>query len=229
MRQRLLIFDCDGVLVDSELIGNRMLADALRANGYDIEPAECRRRFLGMSLPQVFRDISAELGHDLPTDTENHILNRYADVFGRELQPIPGVHEMLDALDVPRAVASSGSMIKMEVTLPITGLWDRFAPHIYSARLVGRGKPAPDIFLHVAEQMAFDPADCVVIEDSVHGVAAAIAAGMGIIGFFGGSHCGPNHGAELLQAGAETVFDDMRRLPELLSGYSPTREKSRSG
>jgi HAD superfamily hydrolase (TIGR01509 family) len=229
MSQRLLIFDCDGVLVDSELIGNRMLADALCANGYNIKPAECRQRFLGMSLPQVFREVSAELGRDLPADTENHILDRYEDVFGRKLKPIPGVHEMLDALDGPRAVASSGSMTKMKVTLPVTRLWNRFAPHIYSARLVGRGKPAPDIFLHVAEKMAADPTDCIVIEDSVHGVAAAITAGMGIIGFTGGSHCGPGHGTELLQAGAGAVFNDMRLLPELLASYSPTREIPRSG
>ena len=229
MSQRLVIFDCDGVLVDSELLGNRMLADALCANGYDIEPAECRRRFLGMSLPQVFKAISEERGQPLPNDIENHILNRYEDVFGRELKAIPGVHEMLDVLDAPRAVASSGSMIKMKVTLRLTRLWERFDPHIYSARLVGRGKPAPDIFLHVAGKMAFDAAACVVVEDSVHGVEAAIAAGMGIIGFTGGSHCAPDHGASLLKAGAERVFSDMRELPDLLARYAPTREKSRSG
>lgn len=231
MSQPLLIFDCDGVLVDSELIGNRMLADALCDHGYDIEPAECRRRFLGMSLPQVFRAVSEEMGQALPDDIENHILNRYEDVFGRELKPIPGVHAMLDALDGPRAVASSGSMIKMKVTLRITGLWARFEPHIYSARLVGagRGKPAPDIFLHVAETMGTAPADCIVIEDSVHGVEAAIAAGMGIFGFTGGSHCGPEHGDNLRRAGAEKVFGDMAELPTLVGSYAPTRDRSRSG
>lgn len=216
MQHRLLMFDCDGVLVDSELLGNRALAAALAECGYAITPEECRRRFLGMALPSVFKTVGEEMGAALPDDIEARIRARDNETFGRELRAIDGIHQVLDSLDGPRCVASSGSMDKMRFTLRHTGLWGRFAPHIFSARMVGRGKPAPDLFLHAAKEMGAAPGDCVVVEDSISGVQAGMAAGMTVLGFTGGSHCGPEHGAGLTQAGARAVFADMRGLPDVL-------------
>jgi HAD superfamily hydrolase (TIGR01509 family) len=217
-KHRLLMFDCDGVLVDSELLGNRTLAGALAECGYPITPEECRRRFLGMALPSVFKAVGEERGFPLPDDIEARIRARDGETFGRELKAIDGIHHVLDILDGQRCVASSGSMDKMRFTLSLTGLWGRFAPHIFSARAVGRGTPAPDLFLYAARQMGFAPADCVVVEDSVNGVLAGQAAGMVVLGFTGGGHCGPEHEANLTRAGARAVFADMRRLPDVLAG-----------
>ena len=216
MQRRLLMFDCDGVLVDSELLGNRTLATTLAESGYPITPEECRRRFLGMALPSVFKTVGEEMGAALPEDIEARIRARDSETFGRELQAIAGIHQALDRLDGPRCVASSGSMDKMRFTLGHTGLWGRFAPHIFSSRLVGRGKPAPDLFLHVAQAMGFAPEDCVVVEDSVNGVLAGRAAGMTVLGFTGGSHCGAGHGENLTRAGARVVFAEMGGLPDVL-------------
>jgi HAD superfamily hydrolase (TIGR01509 family) len=211
------MFDCDGVLIDSELLGNRTLAQALADCGYVITPEECRRRFLGMALPSVFKMVGEERGFPLPDDIEARIRARDNETFGLELKAIDGIHHVLDVLDGPRCVASSGSMDKMRFTLPLTGLWGRFAPHIYSARMVGRGKPAPDLFLYAAKQMGFAPDRCVVVEDSFNGVLAGRAAGMTVLGFTGGGHCGPEHGDKLTEAGAHAVFADMSRLPEMLA------------
>lgn len=216
--RQLLMFDCDGVLVDSELLGNRTLAVALAECGYAITSEECRRRFLGMALPSVFKTVSEERGFPLPDDIEARIRARDNETFGRELKAIDGIHHTLDVLDGPRCVASSGSMDKMRFTLTLTGLWGRFAPHIFSSRMVGQGKPAPDLFLYAAKQMGFAPADCVVVEDSFNGVLAGRAAGMTVFGFIGGAHCGPEHGDKLTEAGVHAVFADMRRLPEMLTG-----------
>ena len=214
---RLLLFDCDGVLVDSELLGNRTLATALAESGYAITPEECRRRFLGMALPSVFKAVGDEMGTPLPADIEARIRARDDETFGRELKVIDGIHDVLDVLEGPRCVASSGSMDKMRFTLSHTGLWGRFAPHIFSARMVGRGKPAPDLFLYAARQMGVVPDRCLVVEDSINGVLAGRAAGMTVLGFTGGGHCGPDHGEHLSRAGAAAVFAEMRRLPHLLA------------
>ncbi len=216
--RHLLMFDCDGVLVDSELLGNRTLAAALAEHGYPITPEECRRRFLGMALPSVFKTVGEEMGRPLPSNIEARIRARDDETFGQELRAIAGIHQVLDILDGPRCVASSGSMDKMRFTLSHTGLWGRFAPHIFSSRMVGRGKPAPDLFLHAAREMGSAPADCVVVEDSVNGVLAGLAAGMTVLGFTGGDHCDPDHGANLSRAGAQMVFADMRALPDVLRG-----------
>jgi len=212
----LVIFDCDGVLVDSEVISCRAHAETLTRHGYPITADQVLKRFLGVSDREARLTIEAELGCSLPDDFEAQMkqaaLQRYAD----ELGVIPHVGEAIAAIDLPKCVASSGTPEKIRHGLTCAGLYDQLAPHIFSATQVKRGKPAPDLFLFAAEQMSIPPAQCLVIEDSVPGVTGALAAGMTVLGFHGGSHCGTGHAELLRAAGAAVTFDDMRQLPELI-------------
>ena len=137
-------------------------------------------------------------------------------VFTEKLQPIPGIEQTLARLRQKICVASSGTPERIRSSLTITGLIDRFAPHIFSASQVAHGKPAPDLFLFAAAQMGADPECCLVVEDSVPGVMGAVAAGMAVAGFCGGGHCGADHAAALRKAGALAVFHDMTQLPEII-------------
>ena len=212
----LVIFDCDGVLVDSEAISCRVHAETLTRHGYPITFEQVLQRFLGVSDHEAGLIIEAEMGRRLPDDFEAQrkqaVLQRYA----AELRAIPHIGEAIAAIDLPKCVASSGTPEKIRHGLGCAGLYDLLAPHIFSASQVQRGKPAPDLFLFAAGQMRATPARCVVIEDSLAGVAAAVAAGMPVLGFYGGSHCQPGHGDQLRAAGADAVFDDMRLLPGLI-------------
>jgi len=214
----LIVFDCDGVLVDSELLAAGVLARELSAIGFPMTAEGCIERFSGVAMPEVLRRIEDDRGRPLPTDFAETVRARDADAFRAELQPLPGARGMLAALTLPRCVASSGRLAKMRLTLAITGLLEFFEPHLFSAEMVARGKPAPDLFLHAAAEMHSPPADCLVIEDSLAGVRAGVAAGMRVFGFVGGSHCPPDHGRRLRDAGAERVFDRLAALPELLNG-----------
>jgi HAD superfamily hydrolase (TIGR01509 family) len=212
----LVIFDCDGVLVDSEVISSRAHAEALTDHGYPITSDQVLDRFLAISDREARLSIEAELGRKFPDDFEALMkqaeLKRYAD----ELRPISHVDSAIDAIGLPKCVASSGTPEKIRHGLTCTGLFDRLAPHIFSATQVARGKPAPDLFLFAAEQMRASPRRCIVIEDSLPGITGARAAGMTVLGFHGGSHCRPNHDGALRAAGAHGTFDDMRQLPVLL-------------
>ena len=213
----LVIFDCDGVLVDSEVISCRAHSEMLTRHGYPITPDQVLERFLGVSDREARQTIEAELGRRLPDDFEAQIkhaaLQRYAD----DLRSIPFVGEAIAAISPPKCVASSGTPEKIRHGLTCAGLYDLLSPNIYSATEVKRGKPAPDLFLFAAGQMQAAPARCVVIEDSLAGVTGAIAAGMTVLGFHGGSHCRPGHGDALRAAGAIAIFDDMRQLPDLIT------------
>jgi len=212
----LVIFDCDGVLVDSEVISCRAHAETLTDHGYPITPGEVLDRFLGMSDREARLSIEAELGRKLPDDFEDLLKRAALQRYAHELRPISHVDGAIDAIGLPKCVASSGTQEKIRHGLTCAGLFDRLAPHIFSATQVERGKPAPDLFLFAAEQMQASPGRCLVIEDSSHGIAGARAAGMTVLGFHGGSHCRPNHDGALRAAGAHGTFDDMRQLPGLL-------------
>ncbi|MDP3691735.1 HAD family hydrolase [Bradyrhizobium sp.] len=216
VRFDLVIFDCDGVLVDSEVISCAAHAEMLNRHGYTITPDQVLERFLGVSDREARQTIEAELGRALPDDFDSQMkqatLRRYAD----ELRAIPRIDEAIAAISLPKCVASSGTPEKIRHGLTCAGLHDRLAPHIFSASQVERGKPAPDLFLFAAGQMRAAPARCLVIEDSLPGIAAAVAAGMSVLGFHGGSHCRPGHGERLRAAGAAAIFDDMRQLPGLI-------------
>jgi HAD superfamily hydrolase (TIGR01509 family) len=212
----LIIFDCDGVLVDSEVIACRVDADTLTRHGYPITANQVFDRFLGRSMRQVNLEIEAELGRSLPDDFSTQRLEELYRSFAAELEAVPHIHATLDTIAQPVCVASSGTHERMRISLGRAGLYDRFAPHIFSATQVPNGKPAPDLFLFAAEQMAMSPKQCLVIEDSAPGIAAALAAGMTVLGFCGGSHCRPGYADTLRAAGAAATFDDMRELPGLI-------------
>ena len=212
----LVIFDCDGVLVDSEVISCRAHAETLTRHGYTITSDQVLQRFLGRSMRQATLEIEAELGRSLPEDFHTQVYAEIFRSFAKSLEATPHVNEVLAAITRPVCVASSGPPEKISASLNRVGLYDRFAPHIYSAVQVRKGKPAPDLFLFAAEQMRTSPKRCLVIEDSVAGVTGARAAGMTVLGFHGGSHCPPGHAGMLRTAGATATFDDMRQLPDLM-------------
>lgn len=212
----LVIFDCDGVLVDSEVISCRAHARVLSRHGYPITQQQVFDRFLGRSTRQANSEVEAELGRALPDDFHMQLQDELFRSFEADLEAVPHIHSALDSIARPACIASSGSHQRMNVTLGRTRLYDRFAPNIFSASQVTNGKPAPDLFLFAASQMNVSPERCLVIEDSVPGVAGGRAAGMTVLGFHGGSHCRPGYGDGLRAAGATATFDDMRHLPGLI-------------
>ena len=212
----LIIFDCDGVLVDSEVISCRAHADVLSRHGYPITQQQVFDRFLGRSTRQANSEVEAELGRALPDDFHVQLQDELFRSFEADLEAVPHIHSALDAIAQAVCVASSGSHQRMNVTLGRTRLYDRFAPNIFSASQVSNGKPAPDLFLFAASQLNVSPERCLVIEDSVPGVTGGRAAGMTVLGFHGGCHCRPGYGEDLRVAGATATFDDMRQLPGLI-------------
>jgi HAD superfamily hydrolase (TIGR01509 family) len=213
----LVIFDCDGVLVDSEVISCRAHAETLTRHGYPITSDQVLDRFLGVSDREARLIVEAELGHSLPGDFEAQLKQAALERYAQDLQTIPYVGEAIAAIGLPKCVASSGTPEKIRHGLTCAGIYDLLAPRIFSASQVKRGKPAPDLFLFAAKQMAAAPGRCVVIEDSVPGITGARAAGMTVLGFHGGSHCRPGHCDTLRTAGAAITFDDMRQLPDLIA------------
>ncbi|MQA02137.1 MAG: HAD-IA family hydrolase [Streptosporangiales bacterium] len=209
-----MVFDCDGVLVDTERIAVRVDAEVLAELGWPLTEEEIIRRFLGRSHEQMVREVEEHLGGALPADWVDDFQGRYAAAIEAEVTAVDGIVDVLDALrdaGVATCVASSGSHRKMRGTLGLTGLYDRFAGRIYSATEVEHGKPAPDLFLHAAGQLGVEPAGCAVVEDSHYGVQAARAAGMRAFGYAGGITP-----ADWLSGLGTVVFDDMRELPKLL-------------
>ena len=211
MRWDLVIFDCDGVLIDSELLSIRAGRECLAECGIELSAEEILDRYTGISWASMIADLETRYG-PLPADLDERYRRFYWPRLERELQPIPGVGAVLDSLICRTCVASSGRPERLKHALSLVGLYDRFHPHIFSAVEVARGKPAPDLFLYAAARMGAAPERCVVIEDSVPGVMAAVAAGMSVIGFVGASHCRPDEAARLAAHGAARVIDDMTRL-----------------
>lgn len=217
----LIIFDCDGVLVDSEPIAIRVLVEGLTILGHVIDEATAYKRFLGRSLATMQAILRDESGLVLSPDDLDRMRLSLFEAYRRELRPIPGIAEVLDDLALPYCVASSSQPERLRFSLEITGLLPRFEPHLFSAAMVAQGKPAPDLFLHVAEQMAVRPTDCLVVEDSPAGIEAAHRAGMRAFAFIGGGHA--RHAAyrgQLAAMAPEVVFEDMRQLPGLLRSRS---------
>ena len=216
MNLDLVIFDCDGVLVDSEVISCRAHAATLTRHGYPITDEQVLQRFLGVSDREARLIIETEMGRKLPDDFDAQVKEATLKFYAGDLKAIAHVADAIAAIDLPKCVASSGTPEKIRHGLDCAGLYEQLAPHIFSAAQVTRGKPAPDLFLFAAEQMRAQPARCLVIEDSVPGVTGAMAAGMTVLGFHGGSHCQAGHADKLAKAGAALVFDDMRQLPDLV-------------
>ena len=214
----LTIFDCDGVLVDSELIALQVLADMMDEFGTPMSVDACRDAFMGRHADDIVRGIEARVGRALPGEGPRMKARMLARL-RRELAPVPGIARALARLDGPRCVASSSDPARIRLTLELTGLAGFFGDSIFSGTEVAHGKPAPDLFLHAARAMGVTPADCIVVEDSVLGVEAGIAAGMPVIGFTGGAHAYPGFAERLREAGAAHVVAHMNDLPTALAAY----------
>jgi HAD superfamily hydrolase (TIGR01509 family) len=214
----LVIFDCDGVLVDSERLVVRVEAQICRERGWDLTEEDVIREFVGLSDAAMRARLSELVGEELPEGWDAEYTQRYRDALARDLEAVAGIAEAVDAIEaagLATCVASSGSHDKMALTLGTTGLLDRFAGRIFSATDpdVAAGKPAPDLFLHAAERMGVPVERCAVVEDSPFGLRAALAAGMVAFGYSGSVIP-----AERLALDGVTVFDSMSQLPALVLG-----------
>lgn len=210
----LVIFDCDGVLVDSEPIANRTLALMLEELGLRLTPTQMFEHFVGYSISHCLNVIEGLLGRAPPENFRADLQARTFAAFRTELRAMPGIEEALELIDAPFCVASSGEHEKMRMTLGLTGLLPKFEGRLFSVTQVARGKPAPDIYLFAAAQCAAAPVNCVVIEDTPPGAKGGVAAGMTVFGF-----CAHTPKDKLLAAGAHVTFDDMRALPKLLADF----------
>lgn len=212
----LVVFDCDGVLVDSEVIAVRVDQLVLADLGWDLELEEIVERFVGRSEAHFIAAIEEQLDTELGEGWDRKYDPWYQAAFERGLVAVDGMVEALDGIRLPLCVASSGSHAKMRRTLGQTGLLHRFEGRIFSATEVAHGKPVPDLFLHAAGTLGAAPEQCAVVEDSTHGVQAARSAGMHVF-----AYAGCVTPAERLAGAGTTVFHDMRQLPALLAAGRP--------
>lgn len=216
----LMIFDCDGVVVDSMRLHTEVEAAAYQSLGVNITPQELVRRFSGIRDIEASRILESEIGIKFPPDFMLQIDQREAEIFTKQLKPVAGMREVLMKIrEVPRCIASGSNVNVLNHMLEVVKLKDLFAPHIYSSEMVERGKPFPDLFLYAAKGMGVPTTACLVIEDGVVGVQAGRTAGMRVFGFVGGSHCDNEHGDRLKAAGAELIFSEMRELPSLVEQF----------
>ncbi len=211
---KLVIFDCDGVLVDTETLANRRLAEWISEAGYPVTYDECRKRFCGRSLSSVQMELKSA-GVGIGDDFVERWYRELPNIFGSGVERIPHVETFIEAVKaagIAHCVASSARVEKMLLTLGQTGLLPHFRDVLFSATMVQRGKPAPDLFLHAASAMGVAPVDCIVVEDSVAGTTAGVAAGMRVFSYHGDLH---SDRSGLAEAGG-TLFDDMRELAALV-------------
>ncbi|UIY27845.1 HAD hydrolase-like protein (plasmid) [Rhizobium leguminosarum] len=216
-KPELLIFDCDGVLVDSELIATAVHIEALAKCGYIISAEEYNDRFVGMTDQQSYSVIESERGLRLPEDHHESVMAEIANRYARDLRATSGVRQTLQAINLKKCVASNSDTAKLCLALIVTDLHNFFGPMssaLRKLRVVSRLRIS---FLFAAQNMKTPAGSCLVIEDSVAGTQAAVAAGMTVIGFVGGSHCLPGHGDKLAEAGAIKLFNDMAALPQILA------------
>lgn len=227
MEPQLVIFDCDGVLVDSEPISIAVLRDIIGAAGVHISESAAYASFLGRSMSTVSNVLREEFDLVVTDDHLERMRSALYARFERELKPIPHIRETLLRLTMPRCVASSSQPERISLSLSITGLLELLEPHLYSATMVSKGKPAPDLFLFAAHDMGMLPEMCVVVEDSPAGIEAAKLAGMMVFGFTGGAHADAGDlVASLAALRPDALFDDMRQLPGLLASAASLRRAS---
>jgi len=207
-----VVFDCDGVLVDTEPLAIDVDRQMLAELGWNLTRDEIIERFVGRSHDHFLDEVAQHLGHPLPPGWDEEFTRRLSDACTADLAPVDGIVEALARITLPSCVASSGTHEKLALILGVTGLLDRFEGRLFSATEVVRGKPAPDLFLHAAGQMGWAPPSCVVVEDSTPGVDAAIAAGMRVIAYAGGV----TEASRLAHPGV-TVITDMRDLPDAIA------------
>ncbi|MEH2338766.1 HAD family hydrolase [Nostoc sp.] len=213
MPTELVIFDCDGVLVDSETLGNRVLVQLVAEFGLALELEEAILLFKGCKMADCVAVIEQRLEQKLPQDFVTQLRACTAEAFEQELLPVEGIEAALDEINLPICVASSGPLEKIKLALRVTNLLPRFEGRIFSSYEIGSWKPAPDLFLYAAKNMGVQPSSCTVVEDSVLGVRAGVAANMKVLGYTNQSE------ATLLESFGVTVFDSMCKLPCLLSHH----------
>ncbi|HEX3673342.1 MAG TPA: HAD-IA family hydrolase [Rhizomicrobium sp.] len=215
-----VIFDCDGVLVDSEAVYHEVELAVLAEMGLPYDRHDFKARFMGMSDKAFHAALEADalerLGRSITVDLKSQFRERFAAASER-LAAVPGAAAAVDAVRLPKAVASSSTTAALEFKLKLSGLWERFVPHVYSAEHVTHSKPAPDLFLYAASALGIAPAECLVIEDSVNGVRAGLAAGMRVWGFMGGGHMDEPARARLLDAGVERIVENWSKAAPLLA------------
>jgi HAD superfamily hydrolase (TIGR01509 family) len=217
-RPPLLIFDCDGVLIDSELISCRVVAEELTAWGAPHEGLEVAHRFAGYTDAAIAETVAAETGVALPADFPARVQARALAAFESQLEPMAGMTELLERDEGARCVASNSGQERLEKAIALVGLSRFFTQGSYfSAQQVARAKPAPDLHLHAAARMGYAPAQALVIEDSVTGVQAAVAAGIPVVGLLAASHVSEGQEAALRRAGARGVFQTAASLSDWLS------------
>lgn len=208
----MVIFDCNGVLVDSEPLATSVVSSAFMRAGFALTPDLIVRYFTGRRPTDMFTEVEIAAGRKLPPDFAATVANETLRKFRAELRATNHVTQALSWIRGPKCVASSSSLDRIRTSLETTDLLRFFEPYLFSANEVKQGKPAPDLFLYAAQRMHMQPRECIVVEDSAVGVAAGAAAGMTVIGFVGGSHAGSQLGNHLRAAGAKMVITDMRAL-----------------
>ena len=222
-----LIYDCDGVLVDSEVLAGGALAELMTSLGHPLTGAQCIRIFGGLNVTDVLAKAEQILSGPVPPDRGDEAGQRLLARFRQELQPVNGVAATIASLPYRRCVCSSSAPERLRLSLEVTGLAPLFGTHVFSAAQVRHGKPAPDLFLFAARTLGEAPSDAIVIEDSPLGVAAAGAAGMRSIGFAGASHVAPDLQERLAAAGADLVINAMVDLPAAIATLSDGKSPSR--
>jgi HAD superfamily hydrolase (TIGR01509 family) len=217
-----VIFDCDGVLVDSEILAHEIEMAVLSDAGLLYDPRDFKARFMGMSDTAFHAALDADalqrLGRPVMAEVGPEMMRLYKNAVATRLAAVAGAADAVAAVTVARAVASSSTRENPEHKLRLTGLWDLFSPHVYSAEHVAQSKPAPDLFLYAATELGIAPSGCLVLEDSVNGVLGARAAGMQVWGFAGGAHMDGEAIARLTAAGAERVIADW---PSFVMAFAP--------
>jgi len=214
-----IIFDCDGVLIDSEEISMAVDRMLLAENGVHLSEGEMHRRFVGKTFKAMIDEVEAECGRRMPADLEARKDVIMLETYRKELKPVAGVPEMLDRVTLPKSIGTNGPRARALQALHILGIDRHFGERMTTFEDVINGKPAPDIYLLAAKRAGFAPGECAVVEDSVTGVAAAVAAGCITFGFTGSQVHRSEHALKLVELGAHAVFDDMAKLPELLARH----------
>ncbi|WP_449414704.1 HAD family hydrolase [Ochrobactrum teleogrylli] len=218
----LIIFDCDGVLVDSEIIAAEVESVLLTDAGFQISADELAERFAGLTWQDILLTVEREAGIALSASLIDKSESILDERLKNEVQTVDDIVEVVSALKLPKCICSNSTSARLETMLKRVELYDLFAPNIFSAKEVGtkKTKPAPDVFLYAAKQFDVDPSNVIVIEDSVHGIHGARAAGMRVIGFTGGAHTYPGHADRLTDAGAETVIHRHKDLASVINALS---------
>lgn len=212
-----VIFDCDGVLVNSETLTAIAYERVYARHGLTIAPSAFSA-MLGMKQTYILATLRSEEGGLLPAEASGELTEEILSLLGQKVRHTPGLPAFMERLDLPYCVASSSDVPRIRLSLATAGILDRFEGRIFSSSMVANGKPAPDLFLLAAEQMGVAPGDCVVFEDSVAGVTAAVAAGMPAVGYIGGGHLSPGHDSKLRAAGAREIVSDWRAAERFLTG-----------